>query len=283
MTIGWILKSKKAAILGGMVMLALCAGIGGKVHSQKQQQIQESIAESIQAEAEAERIRQQELANRLPELSDSQVQLLDQIEDALQQGDLSAAAELMIQQGERLWVLCYDVLDGEPYLYHEGKLHREMEGKGMVLKKPSTIFYGTVKDGSPTGYGTMLQVIELDYPRYDYSLGNWKDGKLNGDGIIGYQYYKGAGEENQSVSREGDFVDDCMEGTVIYRTVNAEGTETNWNMTVKDGKLVLDENWTFDEEKQTYQLRANQNSGHAFVTSKDAAENMMFQNMIPWE
>ena len=96
-------------------MLALCAGIGGKVHSQKQQQIQESIAESIQAEAEAERIRQQELANRLPELSDSQVQLLDQIEDALQQGDLSAAAELMIQQGERLWVLCYDVLDGEPY------------------------------------------------------------------------------------------------------------------------------------------------------------------------
>jgi len=100
---------------------------------------------------------------------------------------------------------------------------------------------------------------------------------------VGYRYYEKIGEENRAVSRTGQFVDDQMDGIVIYSTTNAEGTVVTWDMTVRQGTLVLEENWVYDEEKETYQLLTNEDGGHAFVTTKEAAAGMMFQNMIPWE
>ncbi len=243
-------------------------------------------AESIQAllDAEAEQARlEAELEAQVPQLSDSQIDLLNQIENAIEQQQLAKAAELMLDNEERLWVLYHDLLGGEPYLFCEGKLFKDVQGTGMVIRKPSTVFYGGFVDGKPEGNGTALQVIEIDYPRYDYSTGVWSDGRMNGEGSVGYRYYEGLGEENRAVSRTGLFVDDKMDGTVTYSTTNAEDTVVTWDMTVDEGTLVLDENWTFDEEKGTYQLLTNEDGGHAFVTTQEAAKSMMFRNMIPWE
>ena len=65
-----------------------------------------------------------------------------------------------------------------------------MEGEGLVLTMPKTLYYGTFKGGRPEGECTALQVVELDAPRYDYSQGiveGWEDGGL---GHTGYCYYE---------------------------------------------------------------------------------------------
>lgn len=287
MKIGWLLKSRKLASLGGMLSVAVCTVIGGSLYNWRQERAvkleeEKRIQAQLEAEAELASLAAEEEA-RMPQLSESQIDLLNQIENAIEQQQLAKAADLMLDNGERLWELYHEFLDGEPYLFCEGKLFKEIQGTGMVLRKPSTIFYGAFVDGRPEGQGTALQVIEIDYPRFDYSTGIWSEGKMNGEGSVGYRYYEGLGEENRAVSRTGVFVEDKLDGDVTYSTTNAENTVVTWNMIVESGVLVLDDNWIFDEEKESYQLVTNEDGGHAFVTTEEGAKSMMFQNMIPWE
>jgi len=121
--------------------------------------------------SEAEKALRESIANQVPELSDSQIQLLDEIESAVRGKNLEEAARMMAEHGERLWVLFYDLLDGQPYLYHDGILQKELEGQGLVIRKPTAVYVGNLLDGKPEGEGTALQIVELDYPRYDYSSG----------------------------------------------------------------------------------------------------------------
>lgn len=285
MKIGWLLRSRKLASLGSMLGVAACVVIGGRLYQWRQElTVPETETESVQLQTETMPVATEtEPQETLPQLADSQIELLEQIENAIEHDRLDEAAKLMLDHGERLWVLYHDVLGGEPYLFSDGQLSDELEGEGLVFRKPSTVFYGEFADGRPEGQVTAMQVIRIDYPRYDYSSGIWSKGQMNGQGTVGYHYYEGVGEENRAVSRTGTFVKDKMDGEVIYSTTNAEDAVATWNMTVEKGNLVLDEQWTFDEEKKTYQLVTNEYGGHAFVTSEEAAKSMMFENMIPWE
>ena len=286
MKVSWNLKSRRIGLIGAAAAVLLGAAAGSAVHGKNQREAEslaQSVEESIRAESEAEEALRESIANQVPELSDSQTQLLDEIESAVRGKDLEEAARMMAEHGERLWVLFYDLLDGQPYLYHDGILQKELEGQGLVIRKPTAVYVGNLLDGKPEGEGTALQVVELDYPRYDYSSGEWKDGKMNGEGGIGYNYYDGAGDENQAAWREGTFVDDRMDGELTYSTTNGTGETSTWNMKAEAGKLVIDGQWILDEEKGLYQLLSNQGNGNAYVVGKEDAESTRFQNLIPWE
>ena len=75
----------------------------------------------------------------------------------------------------------------------------------MVFTTAGTVYYGTFKAGKPEGQCTALQVVDLDAPRYDYSQGIWKDGRMEGKGHTGYCYFER--------SPEGEARDICKTGT----------------------------------------------------------------------
>lgn len=284
MNVKWKITNRRTGLVGIAAAVLLAAAAGSAVHGKNQREAEslaQSAEESIRAESEA--ALRESIANQVPELSDSQIQLLDGIESAVRGKNLETAARMMAEHGERLWVLFYDLLDGQLYLYHDGILQKKLEGQGLLIRRPTSVYVGNLLDGKPEGEGTALQVVELEYPRYDYSSGTWKDGKMNGEGGIGYRYYDGAGDENQAAWREGTFVDDRMDGKLTYSTTNGAGETSTWSMTAEAGKLVIDDRWIFDEEKGIYQLMSNEENGNAYVVGKEVVEETRFQNLIPWE
>lgn len=216
------------------------------------------------------------------QLTDEECELLTILEQALMEADYERAAQYMLEKEDCLWNLYYEKMNENRYLYQEEKMLDYLSGTGLVVKKANVIYYGELSEGVPNGIGTALQVVHMDSPRFDYSTGIWKDGKMQGDGIVGYYYYEGAKQENGSVRRSGRFENDLMEGEVIYRTVNTQGEAIEWVIDVEEGKIVVDENWIYDEEKKVYQLPSQQDQEHAYVIGESGIDKIWFQNLIPW-
>ncbi len=272
-------KKTKAALAAALV-LCLAGAVLPAARNAGNRQTEET---ETPAAASAPAPSEEGTAPALPRLSDSQNQLLAQLSEAMERGDLEQAARLMLEEETALGDLFYETLEGNRYLYQEGELSPDPDGTGLVLARPTVLFYGTFAGGVPQGQASALQATQLEYPRYDYSAGSWEDGRMEGEGRTGYCYYAGAGEENQSVSREGVFSGDLMEGAVRYVTVNAEGEESAWTMEAREGKLVLTDAWEYQENDGTYRLPSEGDSGHDYVISEENAEETRFQNMIPWD
>lgn len=223
-------------------------------------------------------------ADLAPLLDEDQRDILDGLTKALKENDFEQGGTLLLDNEQKLQYLFYQTLEGRQYLYKDGKLSQKLEGEGLVLKKPMSVFYGTFQEGIPEGEGAALQGIVLDGLRYDYSEGNWKDGKLNGQCTVGYHYYKGIqGDENQAVERTGQFVDDLMEGSFTYQTTNTDGEVTVWDMVAEDGRTKLDDRWLHDDEKHYYYLPSKDNSSHTYVLPDEQAEEQRWRNMLVWE
>ncbi len=252
-----------------------------------QQQMAADMTVIRSGEAEA-RIRQEieesvAAAWQVPELSDIQKELLDRISEYIETGEYEKAAELMLDNEQQLWYISHYVMKDERYLYDGGKLYRDIDRAGLVLRKPLLVFYGDFADGEPEGECVALQAVQMDVPRYDYASGSWKNGKIDGMGEIGYCCYEGSEQEDRSVKKQGNFRHDRMDGQITYETVSADGETSVWNMTVENGKLLLDGSWSYDEKKHAYQLPEEKNAGHAFVVSADDAGEARFQNLLKWD
>ena len=90
-------------------------------------------------------------AEILPDVTESQKAVLDKIVKALEAQDLETAAQVMDSGEEELVTLFYEVMDGARYLYDGRSFSQSMEGEGLVLTMPKTLYYGTFKGGRPEG------------------------------------------------------------------------------------------------------------------------------------
>ena len=84
-------------------------------------------------------------------MTESQKAVLDKIINALETQDLETAAQVMDSGEEELVTLFYEVMDGARYLYDGRSFSQSMEGEGLVLTMPKTLYYGTFKGGRPEG------------------------------------------------------------------------------------------------------------------------------------
>ena len=220
----------------------------------------------------------------LPDVTESQKAVLDKIIKALEAQDLETAAQVMDSGEEELVTLFYEVMDGARYLYDGRSFSQSMEGEGLVLTMPKTLYYGTFKGSRPEGECTALQVVELDAPRYDYSQGLWKDGKMEGLGHTGYCYYETSPEgEARDVCKTGRFSGDKLEGEVTYTTLNQEGETSTWKLEVKDGTVQLDDRWIYIEERGEYQLMSQEDDSHAYIMDEKLADQPVWINLLAWE
>lgn len=206
---------------------------------------------------------------------------LEELSYLLSLGNLEGAARL----------LCGFELpaSGFPCMYSNGSLKGEVsEEKGLVFTRSSTVFYGTFDARGLKGEGTALQVMELNEGRrYDYSYGIWENGKMNGYGECGYNYYDGANEEviKESV-KKGLFIQDLMEGEITYATVNKEGESTAWSFMVRKGVIELNERWTAKKDPENgtrYLLLSEDKEDQAYSVTEHAAKEVRWKNLIVYQ
>lgn len=220
----------------------------------------------------------------LPDVTQSQKEVLAEIMEALEAQDLETAARVMDREEETLMTLFYEAMGGTRYLYDGQSFSGSIEGMGLVLTMPKTLYYGTFQNGKPEGECTALQVVELDAPRYDYSQGLWKDGKMEGQGHTGYCYYETGPEgEARDVCKTGRFSGDRMEGEVTYTTLNQEGETSTWKLETKDGTVQLDHRWIYIEERGEYQLMSQEDDSHAYIMDGNLADQPVWINLLAWE
>lgn len=219
-----------------------------------------------------------------PMVSDEELALLKTVEEKMEDGRFQEAARILNNHEEEFRTLFYETLDRKPCLYRDGVITDRLEGEGLVLKKSNKVFYGTFADELPQGELTALQAVVYETPRYDYSIGVWKDGCMEGDGVTGYCYYDGADvNEAVEVEKKGRFHQNLLDGEMVYRSRNAAGEVCSWVFEASEGVTVLDDRWSFDEETNEYHLLSEEDSTHALTISRDEAGQAKWGNTIIWQ
>ena len=233
-----------------------------------------------------------------PELpvSEGEEKLLTDLYGFLEKKDMVRAAELLNENQEQLKVLVNKTFADETLLFYtertaQGEIlyrMRRMEpgvfGKGMVLTRFNTVFFGSFSDGVPEGECLAVQTVILDYPRYTFADGIWEIGKMNGEGRTGYRYYAGKPEGSfESILKTGNFADNLMDGDLVYEADNGSGRVLHWNIRAERGVTVLDENWTWYAFSGEYMLRSEEDEDRAYVIPEETKEQIRWNNLILWE
>ena len=154
----------------------------------------------------------------------------------------------------------------------------------MVLTGAASVFYGSFGENGPEGRCTALQAVELEKPRYDYSEGIWKDGRMDGAGVSGYRYYQGPPQgEAEEIRREGRFVRGKMEGTITYRNTGSDGVTATYTMEVKEGVTQPDDRWIQGPEEGVYHLEADDNPAYAYALTEEEMKQPRWVNLLVWD
>lgn len=260
----------------------LALGVSSLWGEYERADIAKEKAEAFQEKAQVvERDFQQEAS---PILSQDQRNVLEEIAAALERENLEEAARVINREEDLLTGLFYETMDSRRYLYSDRELKEDIEGEGMVLTKAGTVFFGSFKDGRPHGKCLVLQVVELDAPRYDYSDGLWQNGMMEGEGHTGYCYYEGSPiGEARDVCKRGQFSGNLMEGPITYTTINDKNEEAVWEISVREGTAVLDDNWTYLEDLGEYQIMSVDNDNHAYMLSEEQSLQPIWANIFLWD
>lgn len=214
-------------------------------------------------------------------LSEEDKEFLDNLSDSMAKGNWEGAARLLSG---------YELSWKEfPCMYRDGVLTSGVSsGQGLVFMRPFTVFYGEFSKGLPQGTSTALQVMKLEEGmRYDYSYGTWDQGKMNGAGECGYNYYDGVSEEITKESvKKGLFSEDFMEGEISYTSVNQKGESTTWEFEVKEGIIVPDNRWARKEGAQgevQYVILSQGDTDHGYTVSESAMKEPRWKNLISYQ
>lgn len=268
-----------------ILVLGICGILGDKrlEGEVKASIVQKELAAIEELEKASIAMPAQESLEQKVTLDNQQEELLRQLWYKLEENNLVEAAAILNQNQTQFNDLFYDIMGGEPFRYDGNRVTGRLDGFGIVFKRAATVFYGNFVNGKPEGDVLALQVLELNAPRYDYAVGKWMNGKMNGFGTIGYHYYEGIeGEESKEVEKQGMFQDDMMNSEITYTSINSEEISTTWHFKVSEGGLNTDERWKYDEELKTYSLLSDSDEHHAYVVKEEDLDKKLWKNIISW-
>lgn len=228
-------------------------------------------------------------------LDAEETQMFSELHAAMAMGECSEAARILNDMEAEWENITAETLGGTIWFYQEsvtedGKTVRTMEpvsgkteGTGLVVTRYNTAFYGSFLGGMPEGTCLALQAMVLDEPRYTFAEGEWKEGKMNGEGRTGYCYYANAPESGFVMTeKEGNYQDDLLEGPFVYRTESGGGETFTWKMEASGGVIVLTDSWNYSSYLKEYTLSSEEDSQRSYVLSEDRAKSVMWNNLIYW-
>lgn len=286
------LKAALALALSAILLLVVGVignvRIAGIVRASKEEAARQS-ENQLEKQRVMESIRDETAVHEIA-LSIGEERLVKQLKEEFDRNDLEGAARLLNDNADSFQSLFFGKLADQLCLFDGTVMKDEVEGQGLVFQRAGTVFYGSFKDGKPSGQCAALQAVSLEEgDRYDYSMGHFTEGKMDGAGECGYDYYQGVEGDGDGVVKtvkKGDFSKDLMEGPITYQNFDADGSETTWSMTVKDGVLVPDKRWVPDTAKdgaQIYKLASDTDHARSYVVDGDDMGKELWKNMIPWE
>ena len=219
-----------------------------------------------------------------PELNEQELAAVQRLAAAVKSGDKERIASELLADGDTLSWLYYETFGEERYRYDGTEFRTDLAGEGMVLTGAASVFYGSFGENGPEGRCTALQAVELEKPRYDYSEGLWKDGRMDGAGVSGYRYYQGPPQgEAEEIRREGRFVRGKMEGTITYRNTGSDGVTATYTMEVKEGVTQPDDRWIQGPEEGVYHLEADDNPAYAYALTEEEMKQPRWVNLLVWD
>lgn len=278
----WIIAGVVAVVL---LFLSLSSGAGSRTVPDQSgsEEMRSEVRVQPASEPEASPSQAENAAPEGPSLQVNQAAAMNLLAEAMKAGDKVKAARILLDEKEVFRQIFYELMGSARYLYADGVLSQELEGRGLVLTSGGTCFYGEFRGGRPEGGCTALQAVELDKPRCDYAEGSWSGGYMDGPGILGYSYFDGAPDgEALEVKKEGRFVKDRMNGEIVY-SITSQGGETNtWEMNVENGVTQLDDRWQQPGEDK-YQLAAQNAPDRAYVLTSEEAAAARWVNLLVWE
>ena len=260
-------------------VLMFLLSVAGTVRNSKEAQIKETQLSKIQAQdIPAKKMDITETQDPGTSLTAADQEFLEGLTGRFKDGDLEGAARLVEANP--------DSINEFPCMYSEGRLKREItDGTGLVFLKPTVVFYGDFKNGVPEGTAAAISVLSLEEgKRYDYSYGNWKNGKMNGSGECGYRYYDGVTQDiTVKTSKNGMFQNDLMQGEITYSSTNRQEETAVWQFQTADGVIVRNDRWIRDTDANgavIYKLLANGEKDHAYALSERAIGEDRWKNLI---
>lgn len=219
-----------------------------------------------------------------PELNEQERAAVQRLAAAVKSGNKERIASELLADGDTLSWLYYETFGEERYRYDGTEFRTDLAGEGMVLTGAASVFYGSFGENGPEGRCTALQAVELEKPRYDYSEGIWKDGRMDGAGVSGYRYYQGPPQgEAEEILREGRFVRGKMEGTITYRNTGSDGVTATYTMEVKEGVTQPDDRWIPGPEEGVYHLEADDNPAYAYALTEEEMKQPRWVNLLVWD
>lgn len=219
-----------------------------------------------------------------PELNEQERAAVQRLAAAVKSGNKERIASELLADGDTLSWLYYETFGEERYRYDGTEFRTDLAGEGMVLTGAASVFYGSFGENGPEGRCTALQAVELEKPRYDYSEGIWKDGRMDGAGVSGYRYYQGPPQgEAEEIRREGRFVRGKMEGTITYRNTGSDGVTATYTMEVKEGVTQPDDRWIPGPEEGVYHLEADDNPAYAYALTEEEMKQSRWVNLLVWD
>ena len=219
-----------------------------------------------------------------PELNEQERAAVQRLAAAVKSGNKERIASELLADGDTLSWLYYETFGEERYRYDGTEFRTDLAGEGMVLTGAASVFYGSFGENGPEGRCTALQAVELEKPRYDYSEGIWKDGRMDGAGVSGYRYYQGPPQgEAEEIRREGRFVRGKMEGTITYRNTGSDGVTATYTMEGKEGVTQPDDRWIPGPEEGVYHLEADDNPAYAYALTEEEMKQPRWVNLLVWD
>lgn len=210
---------------------------------------------------------------------------LIELEENIGRENIHQAARQLEEKWENLEEI-FAEMPSEVILYIEkGRLVDSLEGMGLAVRGDKTCFYGNFQKGKPEGVCTAISC--KGGFGYQYSMGIWKDGQMEGLGITGNVYLNRKDSlADQKITEDqisGIFFEDKLDGSFSYQQIDGRGADRWWAITAHQGRTCLDKRWRFKEEMAEYSLLSEKEEGAVFIVPKNEMHKVWWKNRVPWE
>lgn len=73
-----------------------------------------------------------------------------------------------------------------------------------------------------------------------------------------------------------------MDGMVRYTTFSRQEGKTSWDIQIRDGKILLDQRWSYDGAAGDYHLSSSQEDGKVYAVKPEEIEEALWVNLLVW-
>lgn len=276
-TAAWKSEDWKAfLVLAGGLFLLIISAVLGEVHRKNRLgEVDREAGEMIFTSAEGISLRREDL------------DYLQELETFIAGVSVHQAARQLARDEERLYAIresVSQVLGNETLYICGGRPVSSLTGMGLAVREDHTCFYGNFREGRPEGVCTAIACFHGKTSGYEYSMGIWKNGRMEGLGITGKYSWKN--EEKERGTQEqtsGVFQEDYLDGQLTYEQIDPQGRSCWWEIRAEEGRTCLDQRWIFRPALGEYRLLSEKEKRAFFVLPQNLLEQVWWENRVPWE